>query len=312
MARATARAESAPSIKRSVNHQVKNAASVAASQKVHRYKLGRPISAKSLKNPRAQRLTPKRRRVQCGLTGQSAFSEEFMGNLTQSKPRRSSVEAMLARREDILQRATELFAEHGFSDAVTQALADRLGVGKGTIYRHFPSKRELFLAAADRVMRKLQEEVCRNIAGIDDGLERIERAIAAFLSFFAEHPSFVELLIQERAYFKDRKRPTYFEYRETNIERWRQFYRELIAQGRVRAMPVEQITDVVGNVLYGIMVTNFFNGQPKPSDVQAREILDVVFLGILTEPERRRRGARQSHSPRSVAPDRARTEASAG
>ena len=42
-------------------------------------------------------------------------------------------------------------------------------------------------------------------------------------------------------------------------------------------IPVEQITNVVSNVLYGIMVTNFFNGQPKPSDVQAKEILDVIF-----------------------------------
>ena len=82
-----------------------------------------------------------------------------MGNLTEKKTRRCSDEANLARCEEILETATELFAEHGFSDAVTQALAERLGVGKGTIYRHFPSKRELFLAAADRVMRKLQEEV---------------------------------------------------------------------------------------------------------------------------------------------------------
>ena len=48
---------------------------------------------------------------------------------------------------EILETATELFAEQGFSDAVTQALAAKLQVGKGTIYRHFPSKRELFLAA---------------------------------------------------------------------------------------------------------------------------------------------------------------------
>ena len=65
---------------------------------------------------------------------------------------------------------------------MTQALAERLGVGKGTIYRHFPSKRALFLAAADRVMRKMQEQVNANIAGIEDGLERIERAVATFLA----------------------------------------------------------------------------------------------------------------------------------
>jgi AcrR family transcriptional regulator len=212
-----------------------------------------------------------------------------MDNVVEKKTRCCSEEANLARQEEILETATALFAEQGFSDAVTQALAERLGVGKGTIYRHFPSKRALFLAATDRVMRKLQERVTRNVSGIEDGLERIERAVATFLQFFADHPSFVELLIQERAHFKDRKRPTYFEHRDVNIRRWLQLYRELMVAGRIREMPVERIATVVSNVLYGIMVTNFFNGQPAPADVQAREILDIIFMGILTEPERRRR-----------------------
>jgi AcrR family transcriptional regulator len=211
-----------------------------------------------------------------------------MENGYEKRTRRCSEEANLARREEILETATALFAEQGFSDAVTQALAERLGVGKGTLYRHFPSKRALFLAATDRVMRKLQDCVSSNVAGIEDGLERIERGVATFLQFFADHPSFVELLIQERAYFKDRKRPTYFEHREINIQRWKQLYRDLMTAGRLREMPVERITTVLSNVLYGIMVTNFFNGQPAPADVQAREILDIIFLGVLSEPERRR------------------------
>jgi AcrR family transcriptional regulator len=213
-----------------------------------------------------------------------------MSEVVQKKSKRcSDEEAMSARREEILEMATQLFADQGFSDAITQVLADRLQIGKGTLYRHFPSKRDLFLAATDRVMRQLQEQVNDRVSGISDGLERVERGVATFLKFFAEHPSFVELLIQERAYFKDRKRPTYFEHRDINIERWRRLYREMIGQGRIRDIPVEQITNVVSNVLYGIMVTNFFNGETKPPDVQAKEILDVIFLGILTQEERQRR-----------------------
>jgi AcrR family transcriptional regulator len=211
-----------------------------------------------------------------------------MGNLTDKKTKRCcDEEAMLARREEILETATELFAEHGFSDAVTQVLADRLQIGKGTIYRHFPSKRELFLAAADRVMVKLNERVEASIAGVADGLERVARAIAAYLAFFAEHPQFVELIIQERAHFKDRKRPTYFEHRERTVLRWRQLYREMIAAGRVREMPVEQITEVVSGAIYGTMFINYFTGQAKPSDEQAREIVEVVYRGILSDSERR-------------------------
>ena len=63
------------------------------------------------------------------------------------------------RREEILDAAAKLFARHGYPETDTQVLADLLGVGKGTIYRYFPSKHALFLAAADRVMRRLREVV---------------------------------------------------------------------------------------------------------------------------------------------------------
>jgi AcrR family transcriptional regulator len=215
-----------------------------------------------------------------------------MNEFTEKKSRRCcSDEEVLARREEILQTATELFAEQGFSDAVTQALAERLQVGKGTIYRHFPSKRELFLAAADRVMQKLRAEIEARTARIEDGLERLSRAISAYLSFFAEHPNYVEMLIQERAQFKDRKKPTFFVHREASRQRWHEVYRTLIAQGRLRDIPVERISNVISNVVYGTMFTNYFTGQEKPSDVQAAEILDIVFHGILSESERRRHEA---------------------
>src|SRR5947209_598335 len=73
---------------------------------------------------------------------------------TESRPIRSPQGGRepRVRPEEILDAATDLFAEFGYSDAVTNDLAEKLGVGKGTIYRHYPSKRALFLAAVDRVM----------------------------------------------------------------------------------------------------------------------------------------------------------------
>jgi AcrR family transcriptional regulator len=192
------------------------------------------------------------------------------------------------RQEEILEGAARLFAEHGYADCDTQALADTLGVGKGTLYRYFPSKEALFLAAADRLMRQLVEHVQAAAAPVADPLERVGVAVHAFLSFCAERPDFVELLIQERAVFKDRKKPTFLEHRERNVERWRALYRGLIADGRVRDMPVERITNVMNDLLYGTIFLNYFAGRREPPDVQARNILDVVFRGILSDDERRR------------------------
>jgi AcrR family transcriptional regulator len=213
-----------------------------------------------------------------------------MKETAEKKSRRLGDDQLWAsRREQILDAAVELFAKHGYADADTQLLADKLGVGKGTLYRYFASKEEVFLAAADRVMRRLRETIDERINGIDDPLDRIAVAIRAYLAFFAEHPDYVELLMQERAQFKDRKKPTYFLHRETNVERWRDLYRGLIAEGRVRNMPVERITDVMSDLCYGTMFTNYFAGQRKPFEAQAEDILDVVFHGILSESERRQR-----------------------
>lgn len=202
-----------------------------------------------------------------------------------------------ARQNEILDAAVRLFARHGYSETDTQLLADELKVGKGTLYRYFPSKEELFLAAVDRVMVRIRQWIDLDIAGIDDPLERITVAIRSYLGFFAEHPEYVELLMQERAQFKDRKKPTYFEHRERNIERWHDLYRGLIADGRVRDMPVESITNVISDLCYGTIFTNHFAGRRKPHVEQAREITDVFFQGILTDAERQRRACKASPCP---------------
>jgi AcrR family transcriptional regulator len=203
----------------------------------------------------------------------------------------ASAERSARRREQILEAAITLFAEHGYPDTDMQVLADTIQVGKGTLYRYFPSKRELFLAAADHVMRRLRHEVDGAIEGIPDPLDRIAQAIRSFLGFFAAHPEYVELLMQERAQFKDRKKPTYLVHREANVHHWQVIYGNLIAEGRLRDMPVERITSVISDLLYGTMFTNYFAGPNKPFEEQARDILDIVFNGILSPTERQRRGA---------------------
>jgi AcrR family transcriptional regulator len=210
--------------------------------------------------------------------------------LSRRRPGRPADPQLRQRREEeILDAAARLFAERGFAAANTQLLADSLGVGKGTIYRYFPTKRELFLAAVDRGMRRLRACVDASMEGIEEPLDRIAAATRAYLEFFAGYPEFVELLIQERAYFKDRKKPTYFVHREANAQRWRELIRNLIAQGRVRDMPVERITEVVGDLLYGTMFTNYFTGRSRSPHKQAQDLLDVAFFGVLSESERKAR-----------------------
>jgi len=187
------------------------------------------------------------------------------------------------RRDEIADVAARIFAERGFPATDLQDVADEVGIGKGTIYRYFGSKEELFLAATDRGMRRMSEWVNDAASGHDEPLERIAAAIRAYLSYFDKHPYVVELLMQERAEFKDRRQPTYFQHRDANIEPWRDLFRSLIREGKVRDVPVARITDVISDLLYGTIFSNHFASRRKRLKTQAEDILDILFHGLLTE-----------------------------
>ena len=139
------------------------------------------------------------------------------------------------RRETILRQAVLHFASLGFDKADVAAIAASAGCSKGTVYNYFSSKRELFREAVDHVMDGLLEAT-RNPEA-EESIEAFKFAVESFLSYFTEHPEYIELLIQERAYFKDRKDPSYLEYREQHCLRKRERFQSLIDRGVFRAVP---------------------------------------------------------------------------
>ena len=75
-------------------------------------------------------------------------------------------------RERILESAREVFAEYGI-DAQMDDIAQRAGVGVGTVYRHFPTKEALM---AELVRQKFR----RFAAGAREALERDGEPFAVF------------------------------------------------------------------------------------------------------------------------------------
>lgn len=205
-----------------------------------------------------------------------------VSNRPPSKPRDPPADRRTERREAILAAATRLFAETGFASCEMDRVAADLGVAKGTLYLYFPSKEELFYACVDAGMKQLQATLQKAIADQPDRLQRIRRGIYAYLKFFDEHPHLIELFIQERAKFKDRKRPTYFEHRDVNRGPWRELYKSLIDDGQLRGdLPVERLLDTVGNLLYGTMFTNHFLNRTVPLTDQYEALVEILFRGIL-------------------------------
>ena len=86
-----------------------------------------------------------------------------------------------ATRERIVAAALEQVAEGGYGSAGVQAVAARAGVAVGTVYRHFPSKGDLFAEAFRRAsQRELDVVIEVSAADFGSARERIAAAVEAF------------------------------------------------------------------------------------------------------------------------------------
>ena len=186
------------------------------------------------------------------------------------------------RREEILAEATALFAREGYARAKVDDVALTLGLGKGTIYRYFPTKEKLFLAAADRAMEDLQRSILGAVEQFDDPFARIRAAVRTYLEFFDRNLSLVEIFIHERAEFRDRKRPTYLAYRDKNLRNLEVVLGRLKAQGLVRDVDERVAAAIMGDLLYGTVITHLLRGGRRSLAALAPQIVDLIFHGLLT------------------------------
>jgi AcrR family transcriptional regulator len=84
-------------------------------------------------------------------------------------------------RERIVSAAREQVAEAGYASASVQAVARRAGVATGTVYRHFPSKSELFAEVFRRASQRELDVVTEVTA--DRSLPPGQRVAAAAEAF---------------------------------------------------------------------------------------------------------------------------------
>ncbi|MGE0821130.1 MAG: TetR/AcrR family transcriptional regulator [Candidatus Binatia bacterium] len=99
-----------------------------------------------------------------------------------------------AKHARILQAAVELFTERDFHHVLMDDVAARADVGKGTVYRYFPTKEELYFATIfegwDRLGKEL-EVVVQQQGPLHETLEQVTRQV---LSYFWHRRQFVTLV----------------------------------------------------------------------------------------------------------------------
>ena len=102
-------------------------------------------------------------------------------------------------RRAILRCAAEVFSQRPYHEVLTDAISTRLKIGKGTLYRYFTSKEDLYFATILDGLEGMQEaidETLRQAAPLDRTIEALAQTI---IGYFWERRDFFVLLHRHEA-----------------------------------------------------------------------------------------------------------------
>ena len=117
----------------------------------------------------------------------------------------------------ILRCAAEVFSERPYHEVLTDDISARLQIGKGTLYRYFASKEELYFASIVDGLQGMQEaidETLRQETSLDETIQALARTI---ISYFWERRDFFILLHRHEPKLDPTERAEWQKGRETMI-----------------------------------------------------------------------------------------------
>lgn len=86
-----------------------------------------------------------------------------------------------ARRVEILEVAAKLFSKGGYDSVGMRDIADRAGILPGSLYYHFKSKQEIYIAVHRAALARSAQRITAAIENVTEPWARLEAAIAAQL-----------------------------------------------------------------------------------------------------------------------------------
>lgn len=193
-------------------------------------------------------------------------------------------------RERIIQAALELFAEHSYEGATTKAIAERASVTERTLFKHFPSKEELFARTVfPALVQAITPITVQPVAGLLDAntgnFEATVRALVAErVAFAVRHPAIITMAVREgllrpafrsavTTVFNQRVRPQL----DALVERAR-------AGGHIRDLPTDVVIRAIIGQIASYVATRLLLAPDAPWDDggEVGQIVGLIMQGIGT------------------------------
>lgn len=143
------------------------------------------------------------------------------------------------REEEILEKALALFIDKGEDKVTVEMIADAVNIGKGTIYKHFATKDEIYL----RLMIRYEEDLAKVFDKLGESDDRDRAKLAKeYFSFRMKDPEKYALFDRLEHKLTNNTSCTdlvakLHEIRASNLERLAEVIKRRIAEGKLEDVP---------------------------------------------------------------------------
>src|ERR671920_1727181 len=198
-----------------------------------------------------------------------------------SEPRsRDGVRALVvrARREQILEAATRVFAEKGFRRATTRDVARTAGVSEGTIYNYFKNKDALLMAILDRL-----NETERRAEDFEEGMATdfrgfLEEYLRRRMSMIWENRKVFRVVLSEMLVNAELRELYLRQVIEPTMRIAEENFRSRMEQGEVRQTDASLAVRSVAGAVLGVLVLGLLGDEAVGSRTDE---IPLVLAGLL-------------------------------
>jgi AcrR family transcriptional regulator len=127
----------------------------------------------------------------------------------------------LARLEEIVDAAVEVFGERGYDSATLDDVARAIDFRRASLYHYIPSKAHLLYLIIDRGITSVTRQLEQS-RGIGDPRERLVAFIRTQVTEVARQPGLIKVYFDDRTALEER-------YEAEMVEKERRFLREIVA-----------------------------------------------------------------------------------
>lgn len=178
-----------------------------------------------------------------------------------------------ARVDGILGAAREVFCNKGYDATVVSEIAARLGVAEPTVFKYFPTKRELLLKVLERWYAEMFGDYTRDLTGVKAPRERLRRLVWRHLDSVRGNPQLCRLMFREV-----RSGPDYPGSRLHGLNRrYTQLLMDVIEEGRsTGAFRTDVPLPLLRDLVYGGIEHHAWNYMSGRGALDAHQIADDI------------------------------------